>query len=448
MAVCLQYWPQLSALYLLGLLGREGSIHLAAWAGHNNNVWASLIMPLAGLARLGSYVGMFLVLRPAFPEFAADPVRPRRGINLFGSVIVPFFAIYLAWQMFKEDWLAFESQALQYRIDEAMTSTRPTELHADTLPVSGTTLVIILVALATRMILRRLSERLPKWTVILRVYVDALWVFMVLTFSVNRGVTLLTNPSGWVKERRVVVWLNDLVNSALTPFHPLQVAWRTVTGAAGAVFGGAAVPLMWLAVAGIVYGISTRTTWLSAGRRVAGNWADVVSERTARRRGAWKKRWDALPKALRDSSREDAADKLGKYKPLAESARTIAHGGLCGLSVYVLAYLILAWLDMSGSYYSGQLGSGYLFRGMAMLLGPHPIEFWNGVGGGLALLSHLIVEPLRISVVATAFAYCVHHSRLAAQKSHHQAEQDHAPRTDDVDGRGGGVGGDFKGQLQ
>ena len=30
--------------------------------------------------------------------------------------IVPFFAIYLAWQMFREDWLAFESRALEYRI--------------------------------------------------------------------------------------------------------------------------------------------------------------------------------------------------------------------------------------------------------------------------------------------------------------------------------------------
>ena len=38
-------------------------IELAAWAGHDNDVWASLIMPLAGIARLGSYVAMFLLLR-------------------------------------------------------------------------------------------------------------------------------------------------------------------------------------------------------------------------------------------------------------------------------------------------------------------------------------------------------------------------------------------------
>jgi hypothetical protein len=59
-----RYLPQLVALYLLGWLGREGAIELAAFVGWDNDVWASLIMPFAGIARLGSYVAMFLVLRP------------------------------------------------------------------------------------------------------------------------------------------------------------------------------------------------------------------------------------------------------------------------------------------------------------------------------------------------------------------------------------------------
>ena len=65
-----RYFPQLIACYLLGLLGRHLAIDWAAWAGYDNDWWASLIMPLAGIARLGSYVAMFLVLRPAFPVLA------------------------------------------------------------------------------------------------------------------------------------------------------------------------------------------------------------------------------------------------------------------------------------------------------------------------------------------------------------------------------------------
>ena len=114
--LCLRYWPQLAACYLLGLLGRRGAIELAAWAGYDNNVWVSLIMPLAGLARLGSYVAMFFVLRRAIPALAALPRRSARRIDVFSTVIVPFFAIYLAWKLFAEDWVAFQSRALDYRI--------------------------------------------------------------------------------------------------------------------------------------------------------------------------------------------------------------------------------------------------------------------------------------------------------------------------------------------
>ncbi len=84
--------------------------------GWDNDLWASLIMPFAGLARLGSYVAMFLVLRPAIPALAALPRRSARRIDVFSNVIVPFFAIYLAWKLFAEDWLAFEQRALDYRV--------------------------------------------------------------------------------------------------------------------------------------------------------------------------------------------------------------------------------------------------------------------------------------------------------------------------------------------
>ena len=43
--VWVRYWPQLAALYLLGVLARRGAIEWAAWAGHDNHWWASLIMP-------------------------------------------------------------------------------------------------------------------------------------------------------------------------------------------------------------------------------------------------------------------------------------------------------------------------------------------------------------------------------------------------------------------
>ncbi len=92
LALWLRYWPQLAACYLLGVLGRRAAIELAAWAGYDNNLWVSLIMPFAGLARLASYVAMFLVLRRAIPALAALPTRASRRIDVFPTIIVPWGA--------------------------------------------------------------------------------------------------------------------------------------------------------------------------------------------------------------------------------------------------------------------------------------------------------------------------------------------------------------------
>ena len=389
----LRYWPQLAACYLLGLLGRRGAIELAAWAGHDDDLWASLIMPLAGLARLGSYVAMFLVLRPGIPVLASLPRRSARQIDVFATVIVPFFAIYLAWQMFREDWLAFEARALDYRIGEAMMTPGLTDIHPDSLPVGTATWAVIGAALVTRYLLTWFKDKLPGWFLGVRIYVDALWVFLVLTFSVNQGLTILLNPAGWLAQRRIVVWFNDTREGLFSHFDLLETAWDAAMWALRTVFGGAAVPLIWLAAAGIVYGASATADWRSTVREVAGKRVQT--------------RWKRVPGKLRKEFDEYADSQLGKFKPIADSARLLLHGGILALSLYVLAYLGLAWLDMSGSFYRPQLGSGYLYRGMAWLIGPHPYLFWNGAINTLALISQLIIEPLRICLIATMLAYCL-----------------------------------------
>lgn len=397
-ALFLRYWPQLVACYLLGWLGRHGAIELAAWAGWNSDLWASLIMPLAGIARLGSYVAMFFVLRPGIPGIADLPRRPLRSVDLFASVILPFFAIYLAWQMFREDWLAFEVAALDYRIADSISNPGRAELDPQNLPVGVTTWVVIGLALAARFALSRYSDKLPGWFVAVRVYVDALWVFLVLTLSVNKGLNIVLDPAGWLAERRIVVWFNHTREAAFAHFAPLESMWDSAMWVVRTVFGGAAVPLIWLAVAGIVYGVSASPDWRALVERVAG----------ARAQRRVKPLWRRIPSAWRTDVRGYAESQLGKFKPIVDSGRILLHGGIFALSLYVLAYLGLAWLDMSGSFYRPQLGSGYLLRGMAWLIGPESQQFWRPGIATLELVAHLIVEPLRICLIAATLGYCLH----------------------------------------
>jgi hypothetical protein len=275
-----RYFPQLAALYLLGWLGRKGAIELAAYVGWHNDVWASLIMPFAGLARLGSYVAMFLVLRSAIPALAALPRRSARSVDVFANIIVPFFAIYLAWKLFAEDWLDYETAALNYRVGDAMTRALETGessgLHPDQLPVSGVTWVIIASALVLRYVLGKFKESLPGWVIAVRVYVDALWVFLTVSFAASQGASFLINPMGWIAERRIVVWLNTTRADLFSFFQPLETLWDAAMAVLRTAFGGATIPLLWLAVAGIIYGVSM-PDWRGAARRVVGDHADRVS---------------------------------------------------------------------------------------------------------------------------------------------------------------------------
>jgi hypothetical protein len=401
-----RYFPQLLACYLLGYLGRTGAIEWAARVGYDNDLWASLIMPLAGMARLGSYVAMFLVIRPGIPALAGLPTRSARQIDIFATIIVPFFAIYLAWQMFREDWLDFEYRAVPYRVGKALT-TPGTEIDPQMLPVGTLTFVIIGAALVARFALGRFKDRLPPWLLPIQVYMDALWVFLVLTFSASKGLTILINPSAWLAERRIVVWFNETKDSVFSQVEVLGSLWKGVTWAVGTVFGGAAVPLIWLAVACIVYGATAKADWHAEARRLGGDRLGRWFERTEPTRTRLSTRWKRVPGKVRTEVRDQFTGQIGKFKPITDSAHVIAAGGLLAVSLYVLGYLGLAWLDMFGSFFRAQIGSGYLLRGMSRLLGPHDITFWFGTWDALALVSHSIIEPLRICLIATTLAWCV-----------------------------------------
>ncbi|WP_234835019.1 hypothetical protein [Mycolicibacterium stellerae] len=409
-----RHFPQLAALYLLGWLGRRGAIELAAYVGWDNDVWASLIMPFAGLARLGSYVAMFLVLRSAIPALAALPRRSARTVDVFANIVVPFFAIYLAWKLFAEDWLDYESAALTYRLGHSMTRAletgETTGLHPDQLPISGVTWIIIASALVLRYVLGKFKESLPGWVIAVRVYVDALWVFLTVSFAASQGAGFLINPMGWIGERRIVVWANTTRANLFSHFQPLEALWDAAMSVLRTAFGGATIPLLWLAVAGIIYGVSM-PDWRGAARRVVGDHADKVFERAAAGRKRFTERGWRVDQTVGERIREWARTRMGNYGTIVDSARLILHGGVLGLALYVFGYLGLAWLDMAGAFYRPEVGAGYLFRFIAWLFGPHTIEFWIDFYDTIALISHVIIESLRICLIASTVAYCLEQVR-------------------------------------
>ncbi len=446
-ALAWRYWPQITACYLVGVLARRGAVEWAAYVGHDNAFWAAMIMPFAGLATLGSYVAMFLVVRRGVPVLADLPRPSLRGADLFTTIVVPFFAIYLAWQLFKEDWLAYLGRALDYQMGEAFSG-----VDAHALPVPKTTWIVIIAALIIRYPLRYFAARLPRWLTAVRIYIDSLWVFLVLSYSLSAGFTFLVNPAGWVATRRIVVWFTSTRAELFAHFKPLELGWKATTWAAKTVFGGAGVPLMWLAVIGIVYGVSMQANWRTAARRTVGERSTAFIEKVLPA-GRFQRGWTVVPTPLRDKVSDYAMSKTGRYKPVVDSAKLILHGGPVALACYVLAYLSLAWLDPAGSFYGPSNHHGYLFRGMAWLVGPHDWGFWTSFVPTLGLISQLIVVPLRIALIATAFGYCWLHAtraQLVEQSTGSQldAQQDGVTAVGDVDGSGRDAAGQQEVELQ
>lgn len=400
------YLPQLAACYLLGLLGRNIVIELAVKFGWNNYLVVDLLMPFAGLARLGSIIAMFLVLRPAIPVLAAMPRMSLRNLDLFANIVLPFFVIYLAWKMFADDWLSYEKKAMWERIGASIASGHEST-NLTNLPVTDSVWYIIIGAFALRYVLKLkpIKEKLPKWFVFCEVYIDALWVFMVLSYSANKGVTFFLNPSKWFKERRVVVWAENLRAELFSHVRPLEVTWDFLAGAWHIVWGAAAVPLIWLAIAGIIYGSTSRASWRGVLRRLAGAHGEAAADRLTPAQARVQERFT---EQSRQKTRDWVAGLFGAARPIVDSARVVLHGGLVLLSGYVLIYLCLSWLDMDDSFLRAQMQvGGYLTRGFAWMLGPHPAYFWDALTPVLMALSGVLVASLRVCLIASVFAHCV-----------------------------------------
>ena len=417
-----RYFPQLAALYLLGWLGPQGR-HRARRLrrlGQRRLGVADHAVRRVGPARLVRGDVPRASLRHSRTGGAAPAVGAKR--RRFATIIVPFFAIYLAWKLFAEDWLDFETAALNYRIGDAMTRA---------LETGGPAVCIRRAAgqrrhlgrsspsaLVLRYVLGKFKESLPGWMIAVRVYVDALWVFLTLSFAASQGVELPHQPHG--VDRRTAdrrVGSTTLVPSC----SRISSRWkRSGTPAMAVVADGvrrrhdpAAVACrrrdhLRRSDAGLARrGAPRRRRPGRQGVRARGRRPEEIHRAGLARRSDCR-REDARMGALQAGQLQHHR-RFGAADPARRRARVDA--------VHAAAISDLAWLDMAGAFYHPEVSIGYLFRFIAWLLGPHPMSFWDGFSDTIALISHMIVEPLRVCLIASTVAYCLEQVRTDADYS-------------------------------
>jgi hypothetical protein len=378
-------WPALLAWFLAGWTIRLLLIQLAGGLGNDSGVVGFLVLSLAVLVRLASYVGMFLVVRSGLAHFerldaAAGESAPRRsfaqrwGQTVF-SGILPFFLIYAAWGMIQDDLTAYGAAS----IDQFDAGTDDPGAAFD-VPVSVISIGLVAAAFVLRLLLQRFASKLPQWTGVFAVYLEAVWVFV----AVLLVRTLLADVPQWFATRRMFAWAVDGWAELRESFAWVRglgdvIAWLSVQ------FGEViAQPLAWLALAAIVLigALPGRASRAAAGR-------------TGRLRSAASDRWSRLSPRTRRLLLAPVNGVVERWQPIATAAGLIWRAGPIAMGSYVLAFTLIG------------VGAEWLRLVVWRLIGPHDFGWWSAADQPLALLIDAVVFPLQVCVVAAAFDLCL-----------------------------------------
>lgn len=382
-------WPILLSVFLAGWLAHYLLIQLAGFVGAYTGIGGFLVLPLAVIASLLSYVAMFLVLRPEMPGYQAllaageDAVdRTRREerrafVDITLAAILPFFLFYAAWQLLKDDVQDYADIALginQGRIfDGESTEGSVTDVEFGWVSIS-----IIVVAYAGRYLLKRHSERLPRWTALVAVYLEAVWIYFFLFFAQN----WLDVARTWIAGRQASVWLADAREWLGETVAPVAWLWDGIGWVINEVGAIVLLPLAWLTLAGVVLGRALARAKLGLTLR-------------DRRIDRARERFAALPAPVARRLRDIGSDFVARWKPLTDALVLMWRAGPIQLGLYVLGSTVLvAAVEWST-------------RAVAVLIGPRDLTFWFAWDELIGFAVMLLWEPLRIALIAAAYDYCL-----------------------------------------
>lgn len=417
----LAHWPALLAWMLGGTLVHFLVLKLAAWVGARSAVGGILLLPVAALALLVAYVAMFLVLRGSMPGLRSVASVPadagdRRTAFLDGVLggILPFVAFYAAWGFIREDVISYTNDAFEWQLAWGLRAAVE-GLDYDTagtisdLGFTPLTIGLLVIAFAGRWAYKRFGSRLPRragaarLAGIVAVYLEALWVYLA-AYLVTDLVALV---AGWVQTRQGLVWLADLRGGMTGWLAPLGLVWDVVGLVLSEAGGIVLLPIAWLTIAGVIYGqaVKAAAPRLSGGRAVerlsrVRRTYHVLPARARRRIGDY---WESLV--------------VGRFRPIGAAIVLMWRAGPLLIAGYVLLFTLV------------EFGEQWLLVGASRALGPHEWSFWVPVSLALVSLAAVLVEPVRISVIAATYDATV--ARLVrSEQDDDSAEPAAGPATD------------------
>ncbi|WP_433676132.1 hypothetical protein [Microbacterium gorillae] len=382
-----QHWPVMMAWYVGGRVVHDGWIQFAGWVAGYNTVAGYAMMPIAMIANLVGFVGMFLVVRDALPTLTGvapqpvDPAERRRSFReaLFAGML-PYFAFYATARFLNADMIAFLQVAEEVkrgRIDVLITQgaeniTQVVAGSGDVAFVNPFTLAAVLLAYGLRLLWKRHAERVPRWLTPAGVYVEAVWVIgLVVVIGI-----LVDEVMAWVNGRVAAVWAQDIGDWFAMHLSFVAVLWEGFGTFTTQVADVVLLPISWLTIAGVIYGQA------------------IVAE-------APKLRVKALVRArritqrIKEPVRRRIADLFepitSRVTPIWSALVMMLRAGPVFVGGFVLAYALWRW------------GSEWLQIVVPRLFGAHDQLYWTMFGAAILFIAPVLCEPIRIALVSAGY---------------------------------------------
>ena len=338
-----QHGTTLVGWFCAGWAVNQGGLFASALLGVRHEVLANLVFVLAVVAQLVALVLMVAAVRPPItapaddsahgPPVPAALLAHERTLDVVTLAVGPFLAVYAVWGFIDDEVAAlFRSNYVVQGlggVDDWSIS-----LDEKRLPLYlGFAAAGWLLRALVRVVLRRRRSGLVALVGLVAEGVWALSLFVVL-------VVVLRAAKVWLRERVVYAdlaaagqTLLALLPDVTLPFGPTvrEAAQAVVTEAPGALLTVVGLPLMWLALAAVVYG------W----RDVSA--ADVLAGTRAAPR---LERWSRLVTTPVGRLALFATDDLRtKYLPVLQALRLVGRAGPRVIGAYVLLATALSSTD-------------------------------------------------------------------------------------------------------
>lgn len=328
-----QHWPALIGLFLIGWIGRMGFLWISIVVSDWNPTVAVLLLPLAPMSMLLSFVLMLRAMTPSLPAFSGlvehetSTQRWTEDFTVAGQVMIPFLAVYASAGLLAQDVSVF---LVDSATDEWL-NTAPEQLNfgrADYAP-GWTIILFIVIALVLRKIIsvKKLAQNNLPWAGF-AAYLEVLWI-ITLAQAFASQISVIQD---WVTSRRFIADIMAWIDSVLATVREWSAAISTVLDAIGSTIGslGAVVviPVAWLATGAAVYGYQLQ----SAKLRVPGH--EQVSKRISR-----------IPNPIRRGVAHVVEPVVTPIQSAFKAVLKVAAAGVVPMILFCLTFLLASGLQ-------------------------------------------------------------------------------------------------------